>query len=262
MTRNLRPLSLALAAAATLSAAHSATVLTSTVLKAGDLNSADSANNNAALLSSTLNSGTEIGGVTTSLTAALGSNSSPQTISYRVTGAGYDFTYDVIISAWASAAGVESTVNMRRNGGVQPDSGLSGQHRQRIDSPNTVGAGNWEFMRLKVENVVATVGSINLLGFSAGRMNSVSDNNNGNIERASDDAVIASWTGSNLAADVVIDLSANYTNEIDFVGTSTSGNNANRLYGFAVDFELVPEPSTTLFLGISGLTFILRRRRR
>ena len=185
-------------------------------------------------------------------------------ITYHVTGLGFDFFYDIRISAWQSEQGIESLVSKRLNNQrVMPDGNLAGEHRQRIDSPDTVGAGNWEFLRLGIENVVNNGGiAVNLLGFNAVSLDALSNaGSDGNIEDVNNGgAVIDSWIGG-VSNVVVVDLSDSYTSSVDLVGTSGgNSNNENRPYGFAVDFEVVPEPGSFALLGLSGLLLARRRQ--
>ena len=210
-----------------------------------------------------------IGGVATNISATTlnGTADTDSVITYHVTGSGFDFFYDLRISAWQSEQGSESMVSKRLNGGeVMPDGNLAGEHRQRIDSPDTVGAGNWEFIRLSVENVVNNGGTaVTLLGFNAVRIDAVANAGaDGNIEDVNNaGAVIDSWTGG-IAGSATVDLSDTYTSSIDLVATSGgTSNNENQAHGFAVDFTdaVIPEPGSLALLGLGGMLIAGRRRR-
>ena len=201
-----------------------------------------------------------IGGVATTVTAVTIASNEERTITYRVTGtvAGLDldFSYDVIVTAWQSVSGVESMVNIRENGGeVMPDSSLSGEHKQRIDSPDTVGEGNWEFVRLTIDNLVINSGTlVSLQGFNMVRLDGTHLGADGNVENADTDAVIASWIGGVADADGKyrsdIDLTSAYASSIDLVATGNSGsegnreNSENQPRGFAADFAVGPVPAS------------------
>ena len=189
-----------------------------------------------------------IGGVATNVTAVTIDSNQERTITYTVTGSGLDFSYDVIVTAWQSVSGVESMVNIRENGGeVMPDSSLPGEHRQRIDSPDTVGAGNWEFVRLTIDNLVINSGKpVSLLGFNTVRIDGIDEaGSDGNVENAATDAVIGSWTGGVIdptTGEAIktsdVDLTSAYAGSIDLVATSsaTDNNQENQPRGFAADF--------------------------
>jgi len=189
-----------------------------------------------------------IGGVATNVTAVTVDSNQERTITYTVTGSGLDFSYDVIVTAWQSVSGVESMVNIRENGGeVMPDSSLPGEHRQRIDSPDTVGAGNWEFVRLTIDNLVINSGKpVSLLGFNMVRIDGIDQaGSDGNVENAATDAVIGSWTGGVIdptTGEAIktsdVDLTSAYAGSIDLVATSSAldNNQENQPRGFAADF--------------------------
>lgn len=214
----------------------------SRALSANDLS--DSTSNAGALQTAATSGAPEIDGVTTTVVTGVTGGSEPSVMTYRAVGADLDFTYDITVEAYQSEGGVETLVTRRNvSGHVQPSSNLGGQDRQRIDSPDTVGEGNWEFVRLTVGNVQVTSGGpINLLGFSAAQVNSINaTGDDGDIEDASNDSVLASWVGDPEGASGTLELSATHPTSIDFVATGNSGGrNANKASGFAVAFETGP----------------------
>ncbi|MCG8403183.1 MAG: PEP-CTERM sorting domain-containing protein [Firmicutes bacterium] len=275
--KNLTMAALAIGLVASTTSTNAAT-LVSTALQKSDIDPVGT----GGIFNATTTGGT-VGTVTTTLTSVptISSNNLPNgtTGTYTFTAVdaanGLDVTYTVDVTGYFRdvSAGTNTIQQVRVNGGSATiRTNLQNNNRDSITPyvdgagfPGTAVDGDYEFLRLEITSVVSSGATpYQADGFITIR------NHNNNTLQAQDvnngNAVLGTTAPGNPSGNntdqVVLNLSSAST-AIDLVAIDNDDierQRDNRVQGFAVQFSVVPEPSSLALLGMAS-TLMLRRRR-